>query len=64
MIGALLGAFAVTNVTTYFVLRSWCTQTTANGRTSATCDSPTSNHYHAATDLRGVNITAGVDCDR
>lgn len=60
VIGALLGTSIAVNLTTYFVLDSWCTQTTANGRTSATCDSPTSNHYHAATDLRWVNITAGV----
>nr|HEX4313689.1 hypothetical protein [Kofleriaceae bacterium] len=60
VVGALLGAAIAVNLTTYFVLDSWCTQTTLSGRTGATCDTPTSNHYRAATDLRAANIAAGV----
>lgn len=59
VIGSLLGAFAITNVTTYLVLRSWCTETSREGKTGASCDEHT-NRSGAATTLRGLNITAGV----
>ncbi len=60
VIGSLLGAFLVTNVTTYLVLRSWCkTLVGPDGLTSAGCDETTDRSESAAT-LRGLNITAGV----
>ncbi len=62
VIGSLLAAFFVTNVTTYFVLRSWCKKLTGPvdpDKTSAGCDE-TTNHYDSAKTLRGLNITAGV----
>jgi hypothetical protein len=59
VVGSLLGAFAITNVTTYVVLRSWCTRVSHEGNTSVTCDEKT-NRADTATTLRGLNITAGV----
>ena len=59
VIGSLLGAFAITNVTTFLVLRSWCTRVSRDGNTSVTCDEP-KNRADTATTLRGLNITAGV----
>jgi hypothetical protein len=59
VIGSLLGAFAITNVTTYFVLRSWCTQVSHEGNTSVTCDEE-KDRADSATTLRALNITAGV----
>jgi len=60
VLGALLGSFVVANVTTYFVLRSWCNETSANGRTGATCDSAASDHYQSASKLRTVNLVTGI----
>jgi hypothetical protein len=59
IVGGALGAFAITNVTTYFVLRSWCTNVSGPNGSSATCDA-THNHDHAAKVLEGVNVAAGV----
>jgi hypothetical protein len=61
VVGSLLGAFAATNVTTYFVLRSWCTRVQREGtnNTSVTCDDP-KNRADTAVTLRALNITAGV----
>src|SRR5690606_23204411 len=36
VIGGLLGGFAIGNVTTYLVLRSWCTRVSGSGGSSAT----------------------------
>jgi len=63
VIGSLLGAFAITNVTTYFVLRSWCFRQQGMGGSSTGCDgetTPEQNHNSSATTLRALNITAGV----
>jgi hypothetical protein len=60
VIGATLGAALAVNITSYLVLDSWCPSTTNSGRSGATCDSSSSNHYHAAIDLRAVNIAAGA----
>ena len=60
VIGGLLGAFAVANVTSYFVLDSWCKHVTgAGGENTVTCDDP-KDHNHAAGQLRTLNIVAGV----
>jgi hypothetical protein len=60
VLGGLLGAFAITNVTTYLVLQSWCTPVTGpTGESTVTCDDP-KNHTHAAGQLRTLNIVAGV----
>jgi len=54
VVGGLLGAFLATNVTTYFVLRSWC-----HGPGN-TCDASGKNHYRGAETLSGLNALAGV----
>jgi hypothetical protein len=60
VIGGLLGALAITHVTTYFVLNSWCKHVTGpTGQNTVTCDDPT-DHTHAAGELRTLNIVAGV----
>jgi hypothetical protein len=59
VLGGLLGAFAVTNVTTYFVLRSWCTPTTGSGSQTVVCDN-NKDHTRAAGELRTLNIATGV----
>src|SRR5690606_22185168 len=57
--GSMLGAFAITNVTTYFVLKSWCTRVSREGLTSATCDEDNSRAGTAAR-LRALNLAAGA----
>jgi hypothetical protein len=60
VVGSLLGAFAVANVTSYFVLDSWCKHVTGpSGENTVTCDDP-KDHNHAAGQLRALNIVAGV----
>jgi len=59
VIGSLLGAFVVGNVTTYLVLRSWCTQVSGDRGSSVTCDEGT-DHARTASTLRVLNIVSGV----
>lgn len=59
VIGSLLGVFLVTNLTTYAVLESWCTDLHGSGGSSAGCDE-TTNHNDSARTLRTLNIAAGV----
>lgn len=59
VLGSMLGAFAVTNVTTYLVLQSWCTRVSHDGKTSATCDDD-KNRAGAAARLRALNLAAGA----
>jgi hypothetical protein len=59
VVGSLLGVFLATNLTTYFVLRSWCTEQSGMGGSSVSCDDTTDRNSSAAT-LRKLNITAGV----
>ena len=54
VVGSLLGAFLATNITTYFVLRSWC------HNPGDTCDASGTNHYRGAETLTGVNALTGV----
>jgi len=54
VIAGLLGAFAVTNVASYFVLRSWCHDPTD------TCDDSGANHVRSAQRLETANVLAGV----
>jgi hypothetical protein len=58
VIGSLLGALLITNVTSYFVLRSWCTEVTGS-ETTVTCDDH-KDHTHAASTLRSLNIATGL----
>jgi hypothetical protein len=59
VVGIGLGAFAITNVTTYLVLRSWCTQTSGPGGVGASCD-VTVDHSHTSASLRTLNIASGI----
>ena len=54
IVASLLGAFLTTNITTYFVLRSWCHDP------GNTCDASGKNHYRGAQALAGFNILSGV----
>ena len=61
LFGSLLGVFAAANLTSYFVLRSWCTETTGVDGHSAVCERDRgSNHAHTASTLRVVNLTTGI----
>ncbi|HUJ59445.1 MAG TPA: hypothetical protein VLX92_13160 [Kofleriaceae bacterium] len=53
VIAGLLGVFAASNVSSYFVLRSWCSPS------DKTCDAR-GDHTHAANTLRTVNFAAGI----
>ncbi|MGE5184146.1 MAG: hypothetical protein ACM31C_18880 [Acidobacteriota bacterium] len=53
VLGSMIGALAITNITSYLVLRSWCSSS------DLTCDTP-ANHVHAAMSLRAANIMSGV----
>lgn len=59
VIGGLIGTMLVTNITSYLVLRSWCTHTEGTGGSGSTCDSG-GNHYRAASILRPLNIASGI----
>ena len=59
VVGGLIGTMLVTNITSYLVLRSWCSHTQGTGGSAATCDEG-GNHYHAASILRPLNIATGV----
>jgi len=54
VLASLVGAFAITNVSTYLVLRSWCHDQ------GSTCDASGTNHFHAAQRLQTVNVVAGL----
>jgi len=59
VIGGLIGTMLVTNITSYLVLKSWCSHTQGTGGSAATCDEG-GNHYRAASILRPLNIASGV----
>lgn len=59
VVGGLLGAFAIGNVTTYLVLRSWCTRVSGPGGSSVTCDED-QDHARGASQLRAINIATGL----
>jgi hypothetical protein len=54
VVGSLLGALLATNITTYFVLRSWCHDQ------GSTCDASGKNHFRSAETLTGINALTGV----
>jgi len=59
VIGGLIGAFAIGNVTTYLVLHSWCTRVSGDGGSSVTCDEG-ADHARSASTLRAINIVTGI----
>ncbi|MBS1122341.1 MAG: hypothetical protein H6Q90_4569 [Deltaproteobacteria bacterium] len=58
-IAGLLGVFAIGNVTSYLVLRSWCTRVTGDLGDSATCDA-SKDRSRSASQLRSLNIATGL----
>jgi len=59
IIGGLIGAFAITNLATYFTIRSWCEYHEGSSGSRPTCDD-SANHVSSAKTLRALNITAGI----
>jgi hypothetical protein len=62
VIGGLLGAFLITNLTTYGYLRSWCSHTEGTGGGALTCkDGPDGqDRTELANRIRPYNIASGV----
>jgi len=59
VVGSLLGTFALANVSSYFILKSWCQQVTGENGTSVICDD-TRDRSRSASHLRTVNLISGV----
>ena len=59
IVGGALLTFAIGNLATYLILRSWCTQVSGTGGSSVTCDD-NQDHARSAAQLRGLNIAAGI----
>jgi len=59
VLGGLLGGLLVTNITSYLVLRSWCTGTVGPSGSGASCDAH-GDHNRGASILRPVNLVSGV----
>ena len=59
VIGGLLGALLITNLTTYALLRSWCEHTQGTSGGGLTCNDP-SDHSSAARRIRPYNIASGI----
>ncbi len=60
IIGGVLAGFVVANVTSFLVLRSWCTRVTGDNGSSLTCDDNASDHYSSAPTMRVINAVSGV----
>ena len=58
VVGGLLAAFAITNITTFALQRSWCTRVTndTTGMSSNVCD----GHVEGARTARSLQITSGI----
>ena len=59
VVGGLFGGFVIAQVTSYFVLRSWCTRVAGSAGPSVTCDDG-HDRSNGAKWLQGVNILAGT----
>jgi hypothetical protein len=59
VVGGVLGSLLVANLTTYFLLRSWCEHTQGQGGGGLTCNDP-SDHTRAAARIRPYNIATGI----
>lgn len=55
VVGTMLATFVAVNVTSFLVLRSWCTRVSGTGGSSLTCDNNQSDHYSSAPVVRGIN---------
>lgn len=59
LVGGIMGAFLIGNVSSFFILRSWCTQVSGDEGSSLTCDD-SKDRANAASQLRTINIVTGV----
>ena len=59
VLGSALGVLLVTNLTTYYYLRSWCDHTDGSNGGGLTCSDP-DDRAAAATRLRPYNIASGI----
>jgi hypothetical protein len=57
VIGGLITAFAIGNVATYFVLRSWCDEVSGSGGQSVTCDAASAARTAR---MRAINVATGI----
>jgi len=57
VIGGLIAAFAIGNVTTYLVLRSWCNEVSGSGGNSVTCDEASASRTSR---MRALNVMTGI----
>jgi hypothetical protein len=62
VLGGLLGALLITNLTTYAYLRAWCDHTDGSSGGALTCSDGPGGHdaTHAAQRLRPFNIASGI----
>ncbi len=59
LVGGIMGAFLIGNVSSFFILRSWCTEVSGDAGSSLTCDDA-KDRASAASQLRTINIVTGV----
>lgn len=59
IVGGLVAGFAVANVTSFLLLRSWCTRTTEAGGSGLLCDE-TADRTTSAGYARAINLASGV----
>ena len=57
VIGGLIAAFAIGNVSSYLVLRSWCTEVTGSQGSSVTCDEASASRTAR---MRALNVVTGI----
>lgn len=60
VVGVVLGTFVAANVSSYLLLRSWCTRVSDVGGSSLTCDDNGSDHYSSAPTMRAINMVSGA----
>ena len=59
VLGSVLGALLVTNLATYYVLHSWCQDTSGPVGGGLSCDNG-GDHNHTAARIRPSNIASGI----
>jgi hypothetical protein len=60
VIGGVLGALLVVNLTTYYYLRAWCNHTDGSAGGALTCDEDGGDHFKAAKRIRPYNLGSGI----
>ncbi|MEJ7599211.1 MAG: hypothetical protein WKG01_14990 [Kofleriaceae bacterium] len=57
VVGGLLAGFAIANVSSYLVLRSWCTEVSGRDGQSVTCDPASASRTSR---MRALNVASGI----